>query len=189
MALSATMGLLHPTFRLCGYWWWCVFRYASPLETSVALSWDSPASKPLLLISLYVFLGWAEVVLAQFHPFWAPTHFPIPIRRHRNFFLCSPLIKLPLCFQYGHFLTFLLSPLLRDLVPGGKTRNILIWTKVWGSSYFNLNQVVYQTWFPWKTLSQGGGWGNLYQECPGTCEAREKPIWTGTEAPAVTACP
>ena len=113
----------------------------------------------------------------------------VPIRRHHNFFLCSPLIKLPLCFQYGHLLTFLLSPLLRDLVPGGKTRNILIWTKVWGSSYFNLNQVVYQTWFPWKTLSQGGGWGNLCQECPGTCEAREKPIWTGTEAPAVTACP
>lgn len=83
-----------------------VFRYASPLETSVALSWDSHTSKPLLLItdlshmlpecgaSTFVFLDGAEVVLAQFHPLWAPTHFPIPIRRRS---LCS-LIKLPLCF-------------------------------------------------------------------------------------------
>lgn len=99
------------------------------------------------------------MVLAQFHPFWAPTHFPIPIRRHRNFFLCSSLIKLPLCFQYGHLLTFLLSPVLQDLVPGGKTRNILIWTKVWGSSYFNLIKLYTRLDFPGKPFPrvEGGG--------------------------------
>lgn len=133
-----------------------VFRYASPLETSVALSWDSHASKPLLLItdfspmlpecgaSTSVFLGWAEVVLAQFHPLWAPTHFPIPIRSHRNS-LCSPLIKLPLCFPVwspSYFFT-VSSPL--GYSPWGQDQKHSDLDQVWGLSCFNLNQVVYQT--------------------------------------------